>query len=211
MRDPIRIIYWITVVLLALLSVYAAIHGMIYVIDAAIFITLATVLFAFRKKLVFSTSGFLLSCAGMLMNTSGALGAYNLSVHGVGWDKLLHVVTSVGIGLLVYAYLKRASDIAQRASKLTFGPLALALLVFFIVVGIGAFNEISEFIGTRYFGFSEGILGMSNGSIISSNDLNRFDTHWDMIANAMGALFVVAYTTIRSSFAKPVKRKPAAR
>jgi hypothetical protein len=197
--DPISGIYWVTVALLVLLGIYAAIHRMMYVADALILITFASLLFAHREKVLLSWEGVLLGCTGMLMNTVGVFGAYNITVHGIGWDKFLHLVMSAGIGLLIYAYLDRAS---RRASNPSFNPWELALFTFFLVLGVGALNEITEFMGVTYFGFSQGILGMANGSVVSNNSLERFDTQWDLITNAIGALVAVAYMTIKTSLVK---------
>jgi hypothetical protein len=152
--------------------------------DAILSIIAITAVYAYRRRLLFSWEGALLCCAGWVMNMMGAIGAYEWSAYGLGWDKLLHMTSILGLTLLTHAYLAHT----ERNLSL----VEVAVITFLIAQGFGALNEILEFIGTYYFGVGQGLFGMLNG-VITNTSFDQYDTHWDLIINTAGICLALFY------------------
>ena len=191
-------IYFFTIIMLVTLAAIAYVNDSVFFTDAIISIFAITAVYHFRKSLVYSWEGALLCCLGWLMNTAGTLGAYDLSVEGFGWDKLLHFISITGLTILIYAYLQRKSELSV---------LEVVAITFFIAQGFGAINEIVEFIGSHYFNVGQGLFGMMNGLSEPMSNFDRFDTHWDMIINTLGILTGLLYIKL-SAPARIVARAP---
>jgi uncharacterized membrane protein YjdF len=181
--------YGISITLVLILGVVSLWTSQVFLSNAILGCAGLVILYKYRKHILFAWEGAVLGAAGIVMNTAGAIGAYELSYHGVGWDKLLHVVAMAGITIVAYAYLKKRHH--------QFSTAEMVLLALCIVEGIGAINEILEFIGSRYFSIGQGLFGMSNGVSALKSDFDNFDTQWDMIANTVGALLAFSYLGIK--------------
>jgi hypothetical protein len=193
----ISVIYWLTIIGLVMLGAFAYAAKSVFFADALISIIVVSAVFAIRKQVLFSWEGTALCCIGWLMNMAGTLGAYELSYQGLGWDKLLHFTSILGVTLLAYAYFK------QRDMNLSL--FEVGIIVFLIAQGVGAVNEISEFIGSQYFGVGQGLFGMMNGLSEPASKFDRFDTHWDLIVNTIAIVVGLAITTLRNR--SPVSAK----
>ena len=181
--DPFSWIFMSTVALLSILGLVAYAARSVFFIDSIISIAVISVVYYYRKRLLFSWEGTLLCCLGWLMKMLGTLGAYDLYIAGIGWDKALHFISILGVTLLVHAYLSRKGlNMAETA-----------ILTFLIAQGFGAVNEIAEFIGTHYFGAGQGLFGMMNGLSEPANKFYMYDTHYDLIANTLAILLGLWY------------------
>lgn len=187
-HSSLTIIYIATVVALFLLGATAFVTESVFFIDAVVSIAVVSAVYYYRKHLIYSWEGAALAAAGWLMNMLGTLGAYDIYIAGLGWDKALHFVSILGVTLLAHAYLDHSGR---------FNTLELAVIAFLIAQGFGAINEMAEFIGTHYFGAGQGLFGMMNGLTEPANKFAQYDTHWDIITNTVAAMGGIAYAAWR--------------
>ena len=192
-------IYVITVIFVAVMGIISFMHHTTFVIDASFAIIVISLIYYYRKKIIFSWEGALFSCLGFVSNTAGAVGIYELYYQGIGWDKLLHVISTAGISMLAYSYLSVKNKSTRNKVFSVFG---LVVITFLLVQGIGAINEITEFIGSRYFGIAQGMFGITNGLHPPKSDFELYDTQWDMIANVIGTIVGIAYMIAKSKIIK---------
>ena len=195
-------IYGLSTAIATVMGVIAYLHHTTFIIDASFGILIMSLAYYYRKKVIYSWEGALFSCLGFVSNTAGAVGIYELSYRGAGWDKMLHIISSIGISLLTYSFLVAKNNSKKRKILSTLGLAAITLL---IVQGLGAVNEITEFIGSRYFGIAQGMFGMTNGLNPPNSDFERYDIQWDIIANLFGAIIGIAYIIVKSKFANQKK------
>ena len=202
-EQKITITYWLTLTSIIILGIIAYLNNSVFFTDALISITVISIIFHLRKKLLFSWEGAALCCTGWLMNMAGAIGAYNLSFSGLGWDKLLHFTSILGLTLLTFAYLKQKDA--------SFSALEIGIIVFLIAQGFGAINEVAEFIGSEYFNIGQGLFGMMNGLSEPVTVFDMYDTHWDMIINtiAVGIGLTIAWAQHRTTTVKLKERTVA--
>jgi hypothetical protein len=147
---------------------------------------IAVILLAYRwRHNITSFDGILMLLVAALMNTAGVLGAYEIYMGPVGWDKMLHIVALVGVTLICYTYLQ----------KHRFSVISAIVLTFFVAQGIGAFNEILEFLGFYFVGLGQGFFGMQNGVVVHAG-FDLYDTHWDMVFNTIGITLGLLYAQI---------------
>jgi len=196
----------ITVILLIGFAIFSAMNNSKFFFDAIIGILIVIVCYRYRLSFIYSVPGATLSAAGIVMNTAGAVGAYNLTIGIIGWDKFLHIIAAAGVALITYAYLRKKQA----------GILLSILGAFLIAQGLGAFNELVEFLGTRYFDIHQGLFGTANGDNPLSTDLERFDAEWDMIFNSIGIIFSIGIAAlldaknnlnVKNNSKKKVKRR----
>jgi hypothetical protein len=109
----------------------------------------------------------------------------NFYVHFWWWDLFLHTSSGIILGFLGFLILY----ILYYQKKLNASPALISLFAFCFALAIGALWEIFEFSMDTIFGFS-----MQKG---------LFDTMWDLIVTAIGALVasVVGYFYIRNQSA----------
>lgn len=195
----ITLIYWLTITGLLALGVMAFLLKSVFFSDALISIIAVSAIFSLRKQLLFSWEGTMLCCIGWLMNMAGTLGAYDLSYAGVGWDKFLHFTSILGVTLLAYSFFKQ--------KEINLSAFGIGIIVFFVAQGFGAVNEIAEFIGSHYFGVGQGLFGMMNGLSEPVSNLDKFDTHWDMIINTIAIVVGLTFTALRYRSPTPNKLK----
>lgn len=86
------------------------------------------------------------------------------------WDVAMHSGSALGIGLIGFVLIFMLFEGDKYAAP----PYALALLSFFVAMGIGALWEIFEYLMDAWFGLNMQKSGLS-------------DTMWDMIVNTVGA------------------------
>ena len=169
-------------------------HSAFYIDSIVAVLTLSAASY-WRKKIIFSWEGALLVCLGFILNVSGVIGTYDLSYRGIGGDKLIHFVSMAGLAILIYSFLESKNALS---GKKIFGTVTLIILALFISEGLGAINEINEFVGSKYFGIDKGMFSMANGSKVLQSDFDHYDTQWDMIFNTFGSIAGVLYISIKS-------------
>jgi uncharacterized membrane protein YjdF len=159
--------------------------------DVLIALTYLGLTYAADRRFRLSTTAVTLLCTAILLHPLGVFGLYShfLLFGVIGYDKAIHFFISFSIA---YAIL----DIPKNnKTSLTY---AVAVL---IVMGLGCLIEITEFVGEVYFGMdNSGIFTMADPLPSIKSDLQRHDTHFDMIFNLLGsvscALYVMAKTAL---------------
>lgn len=170
------LIFWVGGIVVA--EIFYFLENSSFSLDVLFALFILIVLFLIRKHLK-SMTGIALIVAGLLMNASGIIGAYNINFWGLGWDKYLHIVSSAGIMLsLVDTY---THELRTSYKWKIFIYITCAM----ITLGMGGLNEINEFIGSQVFGQTGWIFAIQNVSWpLRFND--QFDVYFDLIFNAVG-------------------------
>lgn len=91
------------------------------------------------------------------------------------WDIILHIGSAVALGFFGFIALY----VMYKGDKINARPLTIALFSFCFAIAVGAVWEIYEFGMDQLFGFT-----MQKSGLV--------DTMWDLIVNALGALFASA-------------------
>lgn len=109
---------------------------------------------------------------------AGTLGLYaHFAIGFVGYDKLVHFVSGMAIA-------------AVALSTLNESPGRQVIIALLLVLGAGSIIELSEFVGTRYFGNDVGgVFAIGDGLPIVS-DLQKYDTYFDLATNLFGGMLV---------------------
>jgi hypothetical protein len=149
-------------------------------IKDCLFILAAFIVFYFvEKKYPLSLSLVLVGTIPFLIHLSGVMfNFYAYYIGGIGYDKYMHFISGISI-TLIFAYWFR---------KIKYAPL----IAFLIMMGFSGLNEINEFIGQRYIEFTGPTLFSQGDGLPSSlNDLQVYDTWWDMIFDAIGGIVAI--------------------
>ena len=101
-----------------------------------------------------------------MLHILGCFGAYGFFIYYViGYDKLVHFMSGLALIIALLELLTENNHLVK---------IGIALL---ILLGLGSIVEISEFIGSVYFGIdNNGIFSIGDGLSVVS-DLQRYDTY----------------------------------
>lgn len=88
------------------------------------------------------------------------------------WDVVLHTGSGIALGLIAFLMLY----VLYYEKKINASPFYIAFFTFFIALGVGGLWEIFEFGMDSVFGLNMQKSGLT-------------DTMWDLIVDALGALF----------------------
>jgi uncharacterized membrane protein YjdF len=186
-RGKVFVFLFFSVILLVFLS-YSFLFQASAVFEILIAIACLALIFLFDRRYNLSLSSIVLLSCGALLNPLGIFGLYSYFILSgpVGYDKVIHFFSAFA---LTYGIL----DIQKE--NMSFLNYAVAVL---IVMGLGSFIEIVEFIGEIYFGIDTGgIFNMVDSLPSVKSDLQRYDTHYDMIFNLIGAISSVLFVFFR--------------
>lgn len=112
-----------------------------------------------------------------------------------GWDLIIHAGSAVAIGFVGFIVLY----IMDKTSKIRARPITIAIFAFSFALAIGATWEIFEFSMDQLLG-----LNMQKSGLL--------DTMWDLIVNALGALFasIIGFIYLKTGevgiFSRVIKR-----
>ncbi|HHQ45575.1 MAG TPA: DUF2238 domain-containing protein [Candidatus Altiarchaeales archaeon] len=175
---------------------YAVVWDGSAVLDVLAAIASLAVVAVFDRRFGLSFWPALLLSISILLNPLGSFFLYSRFVFSefVGYDKVIHFFISFAI---TYGIV----DLCRE--KKNFLTFASALL---ITMGLGAFTEIAEFIGEVYLGLDAGGFIMSDSLPHIKSDLQRYDTHFDLIFNLLGSLACIISVVAKDSVKKRVKR-----
>ncbi len=169
--------------------------------DSLFGILLLPILYHYRKNAITSFTGAVFVAIGWIFNLLGTVGAYEIYFFGVGWDKFIHLINAFGLSFLAFNYFH---NIKKTDGKSYFSIASCIIITLLVAEGVGAINEIAEFLGTTYFSIGQGLLGMSNGLGMQNGIFDKFDTHWDMVANTLGFLLWLIYLAISFAVKKSI-------
>ena len=106
---------------------------------------------------------------------------YGLALLNYHYDWIVH---SVGIFCYSFAFCSITYPYFKRGFKSK--PLIFVLLLFFML-GLGAFNEVLEYVGFDVFGYGEGFLEFGDGDS-SPNSGPWQNSSMDLISNLVGGI-----------------------
>jgi hypothetical protein len=163
--------------------------------DAIVGLVFSGVYYLIQRKYSLKTWCIFLGFTPVFLNLVGLqFGFFALSIYGVGYDKILHLVNSAAITILIYHWI----DIDRKNVAVKIFIAAL------VILGFGSINEIVEFVGQRYFHiYGPGMF--SQGDLLPptiTNDLIRYDTWWDMIFNLFGTIVAAIIIILHKALSK---------
>lgn len=163
------------ILLLVIIPLYPAL-----IKDALFVICLTIAYYYVEKRMPLPTWLVILSCAFIVFHVMGLtiLNLFAYYILGIGYDKWLHLSTGIVLTLAFYYWLRKRLRIRSAI-----------LISILIVLGIGSINEIIEFVGSIYLHVNSASM-FSQKDLLppSMNDLQVYDTWWDMIFNLFGGL-----------------------
>ena len=186
---PLFIAAWIV---LAAALVYSLFFRREAIVDIFVCAAFALTIYWFSKKHNLTIASVALLLMGVMLHMAGSLGMYaRFALPLIGYDKVTHIGSSFALAYALFEVL----PMHKRAAR-----CAIAIIV---VLGLGATVEITEFIGTKYFGVNNGgIFTMLDGLPQIRSDLQRYDIYFDMMANLLGACIGIGAALTRHSLAR---------
>jgi len=186
-----------------------------WVLDFVVMIGLVLLYSLFYDVLRLNVPVFTLVIFGHVLHALGVFGWYGNSPVPIQWDHVTHVVPMIGFALMFFGWLEQYMD-----RGFTRKNVMIILAVFFIVTGVGALNELSEFLsflgrgfgeGAFAFGAGDGFEGIGRGSDVAlANNMNVvgggwINTGWDLTFNAIGAIVGIIIGLLIRAFRKEPK------
>lgn len=128
--------------------------------------------------------------------TGTLYGAPQLNYH---YDWIVH---SIGFGFLAIAYCSAVYPYFKKAFS---SNLAIFSLLLLSMMGFGALNEVSEFIGYEVFGHGEGFMEFGDGDISPDSGPWR-NASMDLINNFIGGIVFIGSFVIAKKNTKNLKK-----
>jgi len=173
LNKPNKVILWVFIVILALFEVYALLNKNQFRYDSVVMLVLLIGVFFIRKKIMLHPLHFALFGIFLSLHNLGAFGAYGLEPLGMEFDFYVHSYFGLVSSLILYRTYSKVGY---------YRGWFMIVAILAVVLGFSAFHEIVEFLGAVTLGEGEGFL------FIGVGDLDRFDTHKDMLNNFIGAV-----------------------
>lgn len=181
-KEPLwlKVVFGVIFIFLLTCFVVSWIKKASYRIDSTIQGLFLVWVFWKRKKLGIEPWALVGVMIPVLMNNAGLFGAYNWVLFSLGYDKWLHLVSGFVFTIAIYQILS-----SRKMSK-GFGLFTIAFLM---LMGLGAVEELAEFVGSVYGGVGQGFLAQGAGeAFYPVSDLVKYDSLWDMLFNLFGSL-----------------------
>jgi len=172
----IKIILWVTTLLLIGLEFYSLKTNSHYKWDFIFLIIILFAVYFIRNKIKLHAFHFLLLAVFLLLHNLGTFGTYKFNYFGMEFDFWVHTYFGIVSALILY-----------RIYKLI-GPYSgwfRYIAIIAIVLGFSAFHELFEYAGAVLLGEGEGVL------FIGAGDIDEWDTQKDMRNNLIGALIAL--------------------
>lgn len=151
---------------------------------------------------------------GHVTHAMGIFGWYHISPIGIGWERVTHVLGSLGIGMLCYRFLGqwKAKGQAKRNRLVT-------IAIFLMALGLGAVVELTEFWGYLYLGHGEGalffgpgdgVVGLTGSDLVDVVGGGWINEGWDMTFNSLGIIIGMIATWLleKTIWKKREKEEP---
>ncbi len=139
---------------------------------------------------------FILLILGMLSHLCGIFGWYHISPLPIQWDHVTHFFGLLPFSMMFFNFFSQWFT----EKVFTMRNLLLVCAVVLAAYGVGAFIELSEFLGYLKFGFGEGAFQFGQGDgfetfvgntsdVIADIGGGWINTGWDLIYNFAGIIF----------------------
>ena len=183
--EPFLSIAWVGTLPLLALPFLAVPDALNYRYAAAFLVPLLWGVYFSRRALLLEPVHFALFALALLLHNLGALGFYRRSFLGLAFDTFVHFYFGVVGGLIL-------ERIFRKRLGLTGWQAWLGTMVF--LLGLGAIHELVELASTLQLGDRVGMYKLGN--------TDEFDTHKDMLNNALGSLTASAVAWLQRWFAR---------
>jgi len=177
----------VSLVVAAILSWYEGEYIIIFLAGLTFLLSLVPEVVK-RRYNVTLPSGFQLAVV-LFIYAAIFLGELVFYKHVWWWDKLLHTLSGVGLGLIGFAIIYYI----YRLRRFTASPFLIAIFSFTFAVTFGVLWELFEFMMDNNFGTNMMRSGLH-------------DTMWDLVVDSVGALLasIAAYTYVKHKEKKGV-------
>ncbi len=154
-----------------------------------LFETIAVVIFyVVERKYPAPIHAIIVGFLPILLSFGGVFGLFGVTLFGIGYDKYAHFFFAFCASYLLY-FMLTARKRTHRILKM--------IAVVLIIIGLGAINEINEFVGSAYLHQNNaGMFSMGDELPPSTADLQRYDTQWDMIFNTFGSVSAILLVAV---------------
>lgn len=200
-ETQLKIIYFLGIAIFILFAIYAYFSNVKdYINDSIILIILLSLIYLLRKYLDFTQSIFILLIIGFISHNLGVFGFYNVSPIPIQYDHITHFIGLFAVSTLFFNFFKK------YFSDNKINNVLILIIIILATLGVGSLIETAEFLGFLKFGFGEGFLkfGGLGDTPLTEEVLRDIDligggwvnTMWDLVYNALGALFGVTFMYI---------------
>ena len=154
MDKKIKVIAWITTVILILLEIYSLSTNSHYKYDFIFVMALLWGVYIFRESIKLHYFHYALFSLFLILHNIGTFGTYNNNYFGLEYDLYVHGYFGLVCALMLYR------------SYSTIGPYKGAFMfvaIIAVVLGFSAFHELFEYAGAVVLGEGEGVLFVGAG------------------------------------------------
>ncbi len=165
--------------------------------DICVFIILTLFYYWMYDTLKMNMPIFTMLIIGHLAHAMGIFGWYYISPIPIQWDHITHVFGILPFALLFFRWIEQWMDVKFCTKK----NLLLIFTVFLAATGVGAVNELSEFIGYLSLGFGEGafmfgpgdgVTGLQGTDLVDALGGGWINEGWDFVYNTVGIIIGMA-------------------
>jgi len=172
---------YILSILAVMLIIYTIIFQPSAIGDIIASLVFMALLYFFDRKYNLPVEAFIFIVIAILLNPLGVFGLYSKFVfYDIGYDKVIHLFAGFAVAYGLFHVIPTKDKKSVYA------------LIILILLGLGVLIEVSEFIGTRYFGIERGgIFAIGDALPEIRSDLQTYDIYFDFIFNLVGAIIGV--------------------
>lgn len=161
--------------------------------DIFVFIALTLFYYWTYDTLRMNMPIFTMLIIGHLTHAMGIFGWYHISPVPIQWDHITHFFGALPYALLFFRWMEQWMDVQFLTKK----NLLLLMAVLLAATGIGAVNELSEFVGYLSLGFGEGafmfgpgdgVAGLEGSDLIDAIGGGWINEGWDFVFNTIGII-----------------------
>jgi len=155
-------------------------------------------LFKFNKSVpLLLTAGFMVHIIGLykiIPYNPGYVGTlYGAPQLGFHYDWIVH---TIGFGFLATALSSVTYDHLKKGLKSSF---IIFIVLLFCSTGLGALNEVTEYLGYGVYGYGEGFMEFGDGD--SSPDAGPWqNASMDMVNNLLGGIIFIGFFVLRRKY-----------
>ena len=213
MDNYVKILTIISILIFIVMIQIAYLNGVYgWIPDIVVFIILTLFYYWMYDTFRMNMPIFTLLIIGHLTHAMGIFGWYHISPVPVQWDHITHIFGAMPFALLFFRWMEQWMD----AKFFTKKNLLLLLAVFLAATGVGAVNELSEFIGYLNLGFGDGafmfgpgdgVAGLEGSDLIDAIGGGWINEGWDFVYNTIGIIVgMAAMIILRVINKKPIER-----
>lgn len=191
------IIFLVFLQIYIIMIIYNFLRSSQWVLDNTLSLFFLILIFSLNKWLKLGRVSFILFNLALITHNLGMFGFYNWQYGIIGYDNVVHFVSSFTAAYIVFNFIARKLHVKkQKHVEKTVIDEHIVILIFLVIssvamLGVGV--EFLEFFGYSYLGAGDGIFFVGAGDSGGQNALagEYVDTMTDMVVNTLGSIFGV--------------------